>query len=278
VLDEADFDAEEVAELFGCEEFPFGGVGEDAAFAHHDDAVDFGKDVGDVVGDEKDAGALLSYAAEGRAEFALGGEVEGVGGLVEQEHLRPVDEGAGDHDAALLAGRHLSDEFRFEVRGLHEVESLVGALAHLRGDVEIGPEGRGGEEAGDNGVKAGGDGGALAREFGGDDAEVGTELGDVPARAAEETEIGRGGDDGVALAGEGFDEGGFAAAIGTEDGKVFTVGDAEGDGVEDDVVAAGDTDVAHEEEVGLVHDGQALRKKLFQSAKLIDSGKAVVET
>jgi hypothetical protein len=40
---------------------------------------------------------------------------------------------------------------------------------------------------------------------------------------------------------------------------VFTVGDAEGDGVKDDVVAAGDGDVAHEEEVGLVHVGRALR-------------------
>jgi hypothetical protein len=50
---------------------------------------------------------------------------------------------------------------------------------------------------------------------------------------------------------------------------VFTIGDAEGDVVEDDVVAAGDGDVAHEEEVGLVHDrqdapmGRVLRKKNY---------------
>ena len=75
MLDEADFDAEEVAEFFGGEQFPLGGVGEDAALAHHDDAFDLGKNVGDVVGDHEDAGALLSYAAESCAEFALGGEV-----------------------------------------------------------------------------------------------------------------------------------------------------------------------------------------------------------
>jgi len=88
---------------------------------------------------------------------------------------------------------------------------------------------------------------------------VSAELRNVPSLATEEAQLGGGGDDGVALAGDGFDEGGLAAAVGTEDGKVFTVGDAEGDGVKDDVVAAGDGDVAHEEEVGLVHVGRALR-------------------
>ena len=269
MLDEADFDAEEVAEFFGGEQFPLGGVGEDAALAHHDDAFDLGKNVGDVVGDEEDAGALLSDAAEGFAKFTLGGEVEGVRRLVEEQHLWLVDEGAGDHDAALLAGRHLSDELRFEVRGLHQDECFVGALAHGRFHVEVGPEGRSGEESGDHGVEAAGDRGALAGEFGGDDAEVGAELRDVPALVAEEAKFGGGGDDGVALAGEGFDEGGFAAAVGAEDGEVFTIGDAEGDVVEDDVVAAGDGDVAHEEEVGLVHDrqdapmGRVLRKKNY---------------
>ncbi len=43
----------------------------------------------------------LRDMAKGLAQFALGGEVESVGGLVEEEHLRLVDEGAGDHDAAL---------------------------------------------------------------------------------------------------------------------------------------------------------------------------------
>jgi hypothetical protein len=31
--------------------------------------------------------------------------------------------------------------------------------------------------------------------------------------------------------------------------------------VEDDVVAAGDADVAHDQEVGLIHDGQAAPKR-----------------
>lgn len=133
---------------------------------------------------------------------------------------------------------------------MHELEGLVSAGAHFRRDMEVGPEGRGGEESGNDRVEAAGDGCAFTGEFGGDDAEVGAELGNVPTLAAEEAQLRGGCDDGVALAGDGLDEGGFAAAVGTEDGKVFAVGDAQGDVVKDDVVAAGDRDIAHEEEVG----------------------------
>lgn len=249
-LEQVDFDTEQVAELLRGDQLLPGAVGEDAAVAHHDDAVDLRQDVGQVVRDHENADALAGDAAQRFAELALSGEIEGVGGLVEEEHLRLVDEGAGNHDAALLAGRHLSDKLGFEMRGLHQVQRLVGAVAHLRRDVEIRPEGGGGEKAGDNGVEAGGDGGAFARELGGDDAEMGAELRDVPAGSAKETQLGGGRDDRVALAGDGFDERRFAAAIGAEDGDVLAAGDAQGDVVEDDIVAAGDVDVAHEEEFG----------------------------
>jgi len=186
MLDEADVDAEEGAEFFRGEQVALRAVGEDAAVFHHDDAVDFGEDVGEVMGDHEDADALAGDAAEGIAQLALGGEVEGVGGFVEEEHFGPVDEGAGDHDAALLAGGHFTDQLRFEMRGLHEMESLMGAGAHFRRDVEIGPKGRGGKEAGNDSVEAARDGGAFAGELGGDDPQMGAELGDVPALAAEE--------------------------------------------------------------------------------------------
>ena len=79
-------------------------VGDDAAGAHHDDAGDLGQDVGEVMRHHHDASSLLGDQAQGFAEFALGGEVEGVRGLVEQEHAGLMDEGAGNHDTALLAG------------------------------------------------------------------------------------------------------------------------------------------------------------------------------
>ena len=54
--------------------------------------------------------------------------------------------------------------------------------------------------------------------------------------------------DGVALAGDGLDEGGFAAAVGAEDGDVLAGVDGEVDVVEDDVVAAGYVDVSQMQE------------------------------
>jgi hypothetical protein len=271
VLDESDVDAEQVAQLLLGQQFPFCAVGKDAAVAHHDHPVDFRENVGDVVGDHENANPLLRHAAESCAELALGGEVKGVRGLVEEQHFRLVDECAGDHDAALLAGRHLSDKLGFEMGGLHELEGLVGALAHFRRYVQVGPEGRGGEESCDDGVKASGDGSAFPGQLSGDDAEVGAELRDVPALTSEQAQLCGGRHDGVALAGDGFDQRRFAAAVGAEDGDVFAAGDAQREVVEDDIVAAGDADVAHEEEVGLIHDGQcAPEEELFQSAKLVD--------
>ena len=67
---------EEFAKRGGGEEVGLGTVGYDAAFVHHEDAVDFGEDVGDVVGDEEDSGSLLGQRTEEIAEVALGGEIE----------------------------------------------------------------------------------------------------------------------------------------------------------------------------------------------------------
>ncbi len=55
-------------------------------------------------------------------------------------------------------------------------------------------------------------------------------------------------DDWIALAGDGFDEGGFSAAIGAENCNMLTCGYAEVDVVEDCVVAAGYVDVLQMEE------------------------------
>ena len=78
MLDQSDVDAEEGAEFLRSEEFLFGTVGEDAAVLHHDDAVDFGKDVSQMVGDHEDADSLLGDLAESFTQLALSGKVEGV--------------------------------------------------------------------------------------------------------------------------------------------------------------------------------------------------------
>ncbi len=84
---EIDGGAEEVGEVWGGEEVVLGAVGGDSTFAHQEEAVDFGDDVRGVVGDEEDRGSLPGELAEEVAKLSLGGEVEGVGGLVQQKHL-----------------------------------------------------------------------------------------------------------------------------------------------------------------------------------------------
>ena len=188
------------------------------------------------------------------AEFALGVEVEGVGGLIEEEHggcgcRAGAYEGSADHDATLLAGGHLAYGLVGEVGGADLLEYLVGAGVHGRGDGgnEIGPEGGAGEEAGEDGVAAGGVERGLTGELGGDYAEALFEFGEVPAVTTEDADAGFGlavaWRDGVALAGDGLDEGGFAAAVGAEEGDVLAGGYGEVDVVEDDVFAAGNVDV-----------------------------------
>ena len=139
-LGEADLGAEEVAEALLGEERGAWAVSDDSAALHHEDALDLGDDVGDVVGDEEDSGSLLSEAAQKIAEIGLGGEIEGVRGLVEEKHLRGGNEGATDHDASLLTGRHVADEFVTKQLGADEAEDFVGASAHLFRNCKVRPK------------------------------------------------------------------------------------------------------------------------------------------
>lgn len=251
MLGQMDGDVEEVREGGSGEEMIADAVGSDAAFAHEEHAADFGNDVGNVVGDEEDARAGLREGAEEGAKLALGEEVEGVGRLIEEEHGGAVSggggpgayEGAGDHNAALLAGGHFADLFVREREGVDFGEGGLGSVAHGWGDDEVGPEGGGGEEAGEDGVEAGGGEGGFAGQVGGDEAHAAAEVGEVPAIAAKDADFCFGVNQGVKLAGDGFEEGGFAAAVWAEDGEVFACVEGEGDVVEDGLVAAGDRDV-----------------------------------
>jgi len=141
VVADANLISEQVGEdRFGEELFP-GAIGKDATLAHEDDALHLGWDIAEVMGDEDEAGALVDEAAEALAEISLGGEVEGVGWLIEEDLAGPVDEGSGDEDAALFAGGHFSDGLGGEMAGVDAGQGLDGPLTHFAGDDEIGPEG-----------------------------------------------------------------------------------------------------------------------------------------
>lgn len=240
--------AEEVAELVAGDELFFGAVGDDAATFHHDDALDLGRDVREQVGDQQDADAVARQLAEQFAQLALGGDVERVGGLIEQKHLAGLHQGTADHGAALLAGGHLAHGLRRQMGCIKLLHYGGSALAHRSSHGEIGPERGAGEEAGQHSIESSGGARLAAGEFGGDDAEALLQLGQVPALAAEDADAHLGRDQRIALAGHGLDECGFTAAVGPENGDVLARLDAQVDVVQNDIVATCDADMFEEKE------------------------------
>jgi len=218
---EIDARLEEAGESGGLKDFALGAVGQDFSGAHEDDALDFGNDVGDVMGDQDDANAGLGERSHGLAETVLRGDIEGVGGLVEDEGARLVDESAGDEDALGFAGREFVHGAGGEVGGAEALERLSGERALLGCDVVMVEDLGARKEAGKDNVHAGGFGGEEGHEVVGDDAEKVAKLEDVPAVAAEDGDGGILARDGVEFAGERFYESGFAAAVGAEDGDVL---------------------------------------------------------
>lgn len=131
-----------------------------------------------------------------------------------------------------------------EVFGADLMEEVFGTGAHGVGDEEIGPEGGSGEEAGEDGVEPGGVEGGFAGELGRDDTEALAKLGQIPALAPEDANHGRlpvwTDRERVELAGDGLEERGLAAAVGTEDGEVFACMEVEADVVKHGRTAARD--------------------------------------
>jgi hypothetical protein len=93
-------------------------VGNDAAFAHENDPLNLGQNVAEMMRHHHQAGALAGKPAQRFAQLALSSKIERVGGLVEQELLRPVNQRTGNQDAALLSGGHGSDKLLGKVRCL----------------------------------------------------------------------------------------------------------------------------------------------------------------
>ena len=175
--------------------------------------------------DEYDAHPVLRQAAQGLAQLALRGEIEGIAGFIDEQHFRIVHERAPDEDAAHFARRHFSDRLFGKVACFELIEHGGGSLAHGLADVHLGPDGGAGEKAGDHGIAAPCVQGSFAEQFGGDHAEPLAQLEDVPALAAKDAGAHSLAGDGITLAGHGLDQSGFAAAIGAEDGDVFAARD-----------------------------------------------------
>ena len=104
----------------------------DPAVVHHRDPVAHRERLLLVVGDVDEGDPDLDLdALELDLELLSELEVERAERLVEQQHVRPVDEGAGEGDALLLAAGQLVRLAPFVAREVDEVQRLGHAPADL---------------------------------------------------------------------------------------------------------------------------------------------------
>ena len=151
------------------------------------------------------------------------------------------------------------------MRGFNARQGLGCAGSHFIGDVQIGPESRCGEEAGDHSIKARGHGRALAGEIGSDNPEMLPQLGQVPAIAAKDSDAHPRLHNGVDLAGDGKDQRGLTASVGSEDGDMLTGANGQVDVAEHDPIAAGNVDVFEFEKLVLIDRGRDIAIVLWQT-------------
>ncbi len=163
----------EVEELLGADGLLEGGGGvldEDLAVVDDGDAVAELVGLFHVVGGEDDGDALLAEAADGVPHGDAGLGIEAGGGLVEEEDLGAVGDGAGDLDAlgeaagelggvgvGALGEQELREELVGAVGGLGAGEAEVEAV-----EVDVLEDGAGAVEGvvlGDDADGAAGDGG-----------------------------------------------------------------------------------------------------------------------
>ena len=117
----------------------------DPAVVQHQDAVRV-LHAGDPLGNDNLGGAG-DAAGEGLADFAVRGGVHGAGGVVQDEHLRPLQQGPGDAQPLLLpagdVGAALLDPgvvaLWKAVDELVRAGGLAGGLALLQGGVLLAP-------------------------------------------------------------------------------------------------------------------------------------------
>lgn len=144
--------------------------------------------------------------------------------------------------------------------GLDACERLLGGETHFRGDHQVRPKRGGSKEAGERGVEAGGARGQASGSVGsagialvtgnvvGDDTEVTAKLGDIPAGAAKDAQLGLRADKRIQFTGEGADERRFATAVGAKDGDMFASANGEREVMKNLTVSERDRDVAHLQE------------------------------
>lgn len=174
----------------------------------------------DVVRDEHEGGAAR-LAGEGFDELQklfAGDGVEAGARLVEDEQLRFRHEGAGDEDALAFALRELAPETFGEFSGAGEAKEFQRGAAV--GGRDFHPQVELRVFAADDGFEGGLVGRHAGLKCAGHEADLEAEVAPVACAVVLAEQLDFAGARGE-VAGEGFEEGGFATAVGAEDDPVF---------------------------------------------------------
>ncbi len=109
----------------------------DAAALHDDDALAQPLDLGHVVRGEQHRGMALAAIAFEMAAHPVGGVgIERGGRLVEQQHVRIVDQRLGERDARLLSGRQAAGRTVEQIGEIELARQLRDAFAQILDAVE----------------------------------------------------------------------------------------------------------------------------------------------
>ena len=182
-----------------------GTFADDAAFVDDDDAMGEGVGLFEVVGCEEDSLAAGGKCADLLPETAAGFDVEADGGLVEEDEVGVTADGKREEDALLLAAAKLTELTVFEAFELGDTDDLgEGQRARVVAaeQVDVLPDFQSFGDAGN--LQHGSDASASEGE-----ARIAAEDTDLPGCGCGETEHQANG-------------GGFARAVGTEEGYDFT--------------------------------------------------------
>jgi len=108
----------------------FGAADRDAPAGEVDDAVHHGQQRVDVVRDQQHAHTLLlADPGQQRGDRRLVGQIETVQRLIEDQHARVPDKRLGDQQSLLLPTREAPDRAGCVLRGAHQLDRTLHALA-----------------------------------------------------------------------------------------------------------------------------------------------------
>src|SRR5580698_3167232 len=215
------FESEQLAQTSGLQHFFFTSVSYDPAIRHEHHALDLGNDVWKFVSDQNNSNPRFSQRAHGFSQIVLRQNIQRVAGFVEQECAWFVDQRPRNQNAFGFPRRHFLHRTLRQMRDSELSQRSLGTFSIVRIYHVIGEYTRATEKSRQHHVHAAGLASAQRHHVVRYDAEQRAQFKDVPTLLAKNGHTRLFADHRIALAGNGFDQGGFTAAVRPQHGHVF---------------------------------------------------------